>query len=131
VRQGIVTLRGTVASLQAKRIARSIPLRLLGVRDVHDQLRIGGLIAQSFDDAEIRRRVERALALNRLTVGNPIAAQVRQSAVKLTGEVNRRYSRRVAEELVEGVPGVSAITNELSVVAEGTRAPPIEPISKM
>jgi osmotically-inducible protein OsmY len=130
VRQGIVTLRGTVASLQAKRIARSIPLRLLGVRDVHDQLRIGGLIAQSYDDAEIRRRVERALALNRLTVGNPIAARVRQSAVRLTGEVDRQYSRRVAEELVEGVPGVSSITNELSVVPRRTRAPRIEPISK-
>lgn len=128
VKQGIVTLQGSVASLQAKKIAHSIPLDLLGVRDVRDRVRIGGLIAQLYDDGEIRRRVERALALNSLTAGNPIAAQVREGAVQLTGEVDWTYSRVMAQELAEAVPGVRAVKNELSV-ARGSRAALIEPIA--
>lgn len=129
VKQGIVTLRGTVASLQAKRIARSISLGLLGVRDVRDRVRIGGLIAQLYDDAEIRRRVERALALNSLTAGHPMEVQVRKGAVQLTGEVDWQYSRGVAEELAEAVPGVLAVRNELNVVPGRTRAALIEPVA--
>jgi osmotically-inducible protein OsmY len=129
VKQGIVTLQGFVASLQAKKIAHSIPLDLLGVRDVRDGVRVGGLIAKSYDDAEIRQRVERALALNSLTAGNPIAAPVRKGAVQLTGEVDRQYLRSVAEKLAEAVPGVRAVKNELTIASDGTRVVPIEPIA--
>ena len=118
VGKGVVTLLGTVASLRSKRIAHDLPLSVLGVRKVRDRIKIGGLIAESYDEAELRVRVERALSLNSLTADDAIRAQVRKGAVTLTGKVDRRSSREAAESLAESVPGVRSVKNQLIVAAD-------------
>ena len=78
------------------------------------------------DENEIRRRVIAAL---RCTPGNAhIGASVRREVVTLHGRVASLETGQAAEEIVAGLPGVSAVVNELELDAVSWIEPLVEHI---
>lgn len=113
VRNRVVTLTGTVQDLRSKRIAARTPYGIMDVASVRDRLRLPE--ARFYDDAEIRRRVERALDKNSATNDDAILVLVDDGAVTLQGISDDRYTRAIAEDLVATVRGVQSISNQLRV----------------
>lgn len=113
VRDRVVTLAGTVQDLRSKRIAARTPYGIIGVASVRDRLRLPE--ARVYDDAEIRRRVERALDKNSATNDDAILVLVDDGAVTLQGISDDRYTRAIAEDLAATVRSVHSISNQLRV----------------
>src|SRR5262245_45970423 len=66
VRDGVVTLRGTVGTFAQKHAAKSAARRVAGVVDVDNELDVRILDVHSREDAELRGQVLQALSWNAL-----------------------------------------------------------------
>jgi osmotically-inducible protein OsmY len=117
---GMVTLRGTVASLRHKRAGGSAAGRVRGVTGVANDLRVHIPDPDRRDDEDLRGDVLEALMLEG-SVPMTVDAQARDSLVTLTGTVEWHYQREAAESRTAGVPGVAGIDNAI-VLAQAPEA---------
>ena len=92
VRDGRVTLRGTVGSLGAKHAATNAARRVSGVRGVDNELQVKLMTEHRRDDAELRGTVLKALSWNVL-VPDDVDATVKDGVVTLSGIVDFRHQR--------------------------------------
>ena len=115
---GMVTLRGTVASLWHKRAGGNVAGRVRGVTRVANELRVQIPDRDGRDDEDVRGDVLEALMLEG-SVPMTVEAQARDGFVTLTGTVEWHYQRKAAESRTAGVPGVVGIENAIAL----TRAP--------
>jgi osmotically-inducible protein OsmY len=109
---GTVTLRGTVASLRAKRAAGSAAARVRGVTRVANELRVRLPDADRRADEDLRGDVLEALMLD-VSVPMTIDAQARDGLITLTGTAQWHYQREAAESRTTDVPGVAGIDNAI------------------
>jgi osmotically-inducible protein OsmY len=116
-RAGTVTLRGTVRSLQQRRLAVEIAQSVRGVHLVVDELRINPR-ADSRDD-ELRGVALQALMSSADVPDEQIDASVADGWLKLTGRVKRQSESNAAFEAVSGLRGVGGITNKIEVNTAG------------
>jgi hypothetical protein len=63
----------------------------------------------------IAEHVQQALRANATTARYPIAVAVQGATVSLHGTVDRQQTKDTAEQLARSVPGVVAVTNELTI----------------
>jgi osmotically-inducible protein OsmY len=117
---GLVTLRGTVASLRHKRAAGHAAGRVRGVTGVANDLRVQIPDRDRRDDEDLRGDVLEALMLEG-SVPMTVDAQARDGLVTLTGTVEWHYQREAAESRAAGVPGVAGIDNAI-VLAQAPEA---------
>lgn len=124
VRDGVVTLNGTVPSLVRKRLAGGVAWRIAGVRDV-----INGLSVDPPEDDGPDQLEEAARAL---LEGHPlfhdaqVKVGVRGDTVRLTGLVHSQTAREAAEEEIWRLLGVEEVVNDVEVgpgPATGSAAP--------
>ena len=112
---GHVVLRGTaespVKSTHAVRTASAVP----GVRTVDDQLspRRRGVAHRA--DARTQAAVLNALIADDVLPGETIHVRVSDGALTLSGRVDLPFQRDKAEQVANSVPGVSLISNHLTV----------------
>jgi osmotically-inducible protein OsmY len=119
---GMVTLRGTVASLRHKRAGGSAAARVRGVTRVANELRVQLPDRDRRDDEDLCGDVLEALMLE-ASVPMTVDAQARDGFVTLTGTVQWHYQREAAESRTASVPGVAGIGNAIAVAeAPGARA---------
>ena len=119
---GVVTLRGTVASLRHKRAGGDAAARVRGVTGVANDLRVQIPDRDRRDDEDLRGDVLEALMLEG-SVPMTVDAQARDCFVTLTGTVEWHYQREAAESRTAAVPGVAGIGNAIAVAeAAGARA---------
>jgi osmotically-inducible protein OsmY len=119
---GMVTLRGTVASLWHKRAGGSTAARVRGVSWVANELSVRLPDRDRRDDEDLRGDVLEALMLEG-SVPMTVSAQARDGFVTLTGTVEWHYQREAAESRTAGVPGVTGIDNAIALTgAPGERA---------
>jgi len=111
---GMVTLRGTVASLTHKRAGGNAAARVRGVTRVANELTVQIPDKDQRDDEDLRGDVLEALMLEG-SVPMTVDAQVRDGFVTLTGTVEWRYQREAAESRTAGVPGVVGIDNAIAL----------------
>jgi osmotically-inducible protein OsmY len=116
--RGLVTLRGTVASLQQKRAGGRAAARVRGVARVVNELRVQISDKDRRDDEDLRGDVLEALMLD-VSVPMTIDARARDGLVTLTGTAQWHYQREAAEFRAASVPGVSGVDNTISL----TQAP--------
>lgn len=109
VADGVVSLRGPVRTLGARRAAGRAAGNVTGVRRVANRLRVEPTRAA---DAT---RVEEALARNAWVGERRISASLRDGVVRLDGTVDDVFERVQAEEAVAAVEGVTAVENRLFV----------------
>lgn len=120
VKDGVVTLGGTVYGPTDKSDALSVVSRTPGVRDVVDKIKVAPLSPM---DDDLRIRLARAIygssELSRYAMDptNPIRITVENGNVVLSGVVESKMDRDIAGVKANGVPGVFKVTNNIQVAS--------------
>lgn len=110
----MVTLRGKVSSLRAKRSAEQTTRNTLGVMYVTNRIKVrpDGL---DLTDTEIDSLVESALQRNPYLEEYEILSVVVNGVVNLSGTVDSYFEKSQAEEVASTVTGVTHVDNNLVV----------------
>jgi osmotically-inducible protein OsmY len=115
VDNGVVTLTGTVSSWAKRLAAQEAAHRVVGVRDVANdvQVKIPGSAQRT--DTEIAQAVRNALEWNVFVPDTRIRSTVSQGWVTLEGDVEYWSERAEAEKAVINLGGVRGVTNRIEV----------------
>lgn len=113
VKKGTVTLRGQVSGMAARRSAETDARNTVGAIEVVNRLKIQRAGEQA--DADIKQRVESALARDPFVDTHEISVIVSGGTVKLYGLVDDYFEKSRADQAVERVKGVVATANNLDV----------------
>ena len=116
---GVVTLYGSVRSLQAERAAVARAAATEGVIDVRNRIRVRG--ESTPKDEDIARNVIAALAASPITEAYKISVGARRGEVTLTGHVDNWFERGAADDVAAGVRGVREVNNRLTVTDSAQR----------
>jgi len=115
VKDGVVTLMGSIESYAAKRAAERAAARVRGVRAVSSQLDVKQSGPGVRSDAEIAWAAANVLAWNTLVSPGSVRVQVSRGWVLLDGTVDWRFQSTAAENAVAELAGVVGVTNLISV----------------
>jgi hyperosmotically inducible protein len=121
---GIVTLRGSLPTADLRSAVERVAAAVPDVRQVVNQLRVGGSpaaqpdasrsVGEVLDDEGIEVQIRLAFSLNRELKGLPIEVRVFRRDVRLAGDVPNERLERLALETAGRVPGVSGVTDALA-----------------
>ena len=111
VKDGVVTLAGSVPSLWMKTEAEKAAKRVYGVRGVANDIQIN--LTSKRTDSEIARDAVEELDSHFLIPSDKIKVTVRQGWVTLEGEVRWQFQRKRAEAAVRKLVGVAGVTNTI------------------
>lgn len=114
VRDGVVTLTGTVSSWAKKVAAEEAAHRVSGVLDVASDM-IVKVPGAPRDDSEIAAAVREALKWDVFVPDDKIQSTVTGGFVTLKGEVDLHAQRDDAARAVRNLSGVRGILNQISV----------------
>jgi osmotically-inducible protein OsmY len=118
VKEGIVTLTGSVNVYAKKIAAREAAHRVHGVLDVVDELqvKVPGIGART--DTDIARAVRDALEWDAFVPDEKIRSTVSLGIVTLEGAVETWSQRADAERVVRGLAGVRGVIDQITVAAK-------------
>lgn len=122
VDNGVVTLTGTVDSWAKKLAAKDAAHRVVGVRDVADDVRVKPPGSLERTDTEIAQDVRFALEWDAFVPDKDIRSTVADGRVTLEGEVHTLRQKEDAARAIRGVKGVTGVHNWLTV--ESVKADP-------
>jgi hyperosmotically inducible periplasmic protein len=115
-KNGIVTLRGKVASADEKKAAEEIAKGVDGATSVKNNLQVvppSQRKAVDRQDAEIVKAVKDRLKSDQALKGSDIDVRADKGRVTLTGSAKDVNARARASELARGVDGVKSVKNEV------------------
>ena len=121
VRDGVVTLGGTVRDYPSRDSALAIAETTPGVKDVMDNIEVAP--TSTFDD-DLRMKLYRAIygqaSLRRYEIDpqKPIRIVVENGKVTLYGVVDNAMDKQIAGVQASGVPGVFSVDNKLVVASQ-------------
>lgn len=115
VKNGAVSLLGTVNTYAEKLAAEEAAKRVRGVRAIAEEIKVKLPSSDRATDEDIAERIAQILQWNTAIPGDNIKAEVRGGFVALSGEVDWHYQRETARNLIAGVRGVSAVSNLIKV----------------
>lgn len=121
---GIVTLTGTVDSWAKKLAAKEAAHRVVGVRDVADDVRIKLPGSLQRTDTEIAKDVRFALEWEAFVPDQNIRSTVSDGLVTLEGQVNTLLQKQDAAWAIRGVRGVKGVNSWLTVAP--VKADPVQ-----
>ena len=115
VKEGVVTLTGTVDSYAQRTCAERAVERVGGVRVVAEELkvRLPGVFQRT--DTDIAHAVANALRWDVEVPDDKVKARVENGWVWLDGEVEWQYQRQAAERAVRYLTGVKGVTNAVLI----------------
>jgi osmotically-inducible protein OsmY len=123
VDRGIVTLTGTVESWPKRLAAQEAAHRVVGVRDVANDVEVRLPGGSQPSDTEIARNVRRALEWDVLVPHERIQSTVSKGIVTLQGMVESWTQREDATRAVQNLIGVRGVADHMTV-APTTRVEP-------
>ncbi len=112
VKDGIVTLTGTVPHYMEKRNAEQAAQRVGGVKAVADDLEVKGIFDKS--DEEIAQAAVSAFKWN-YSVPGDLKISVDKGWVNLSGEVDWDYQRNSARDTVSDLMCVRGVSNNITI----------------
>jgi len=115
---GIVTLAGSVANVLAKDRAEKLAGAIKGVKSIVNNIEIKSV---NRTDEQIQRDVENALLRNPVTETYEVGVEVEDNKVLLTGEVESRAEKTLAEKVAKGIKGIQEFENNIDVEYEEDR----------
>jgi len=115
VKDGVVTLQGTVDSFAEKWAAEKAVKRLPGVKALAVELKVKLPGSSERTDADIAQAAEHAFKWNISVPGNRIRVIVENGRITLEGEVDWQFQKSAAEEAVLHLTGVKGVTNLITV----------------
>jgi hyperosmotically inducible periplasmic protein len=113
---GMVTLRGKVATAEQKRAAEEVTRTVDGVTSVRNDLQVvpaSDRKAVNAEDKDVKKAVESRIKQDVRLKGSSIDVRVDAGVVTLTGDVQDLGTRARASEIARAVPGVRSVKNEL------------------
>ena len=118
VAEGVVTLRGSVASYGDKLAAERVALHVYGVKAVANDLSVRLRPGLERTDTDIAQAAVAALNWNTRVPYCAITLTVTNGWVTLKGTVPWQYQKDAAARSVRDLAGVKALTNEIVVKAQ-------------
>lgn len=115
VDEGVVTLSGHVATLLEKVNAEKAARRVKGVRGIAEEIEVRPPGTHQTADDEIAKRILHMLKWNSSIPDGAISVKVEKGKVSLMGRVEWNYQRLAALKVVQGLSGVTGITNQIEV----------------
>lgn len=115
VKDGIVTLTGTVKSYAQKVAAEDAVMRVSGVKAVAEELKVGPSFGWQKTDTDIAEAVLNALRWDTSIDESLIKVTVSNGIVTLSGQVDWDFQRRAARTAIERLAGVKWIDNKLTL----------------
>ena len=122
VKNGIVTLAGTVGSYSQKLEAEKAAKKVTGVRAIAEDIQIGVSPTNPKPDSEIAESVLNTLKWHTVIPQQNIQVKVEDGTVTLEGEVEWGYQRNSVSNAVASLSGVTAVNNSLVVKPKATVA---------
>jgi osmotically-inducible protein OsmY len=116
VKDGVVTLTGTVSSYAEKVAAKEAAHSVLGVLDVANEIEVWVSGDARHTDNDIALAVRHALNWDVLVPADKIHSTVTHGQVTLEGNVENLRHRLEAERAVSHLQGVRGVTNKIVVV---------------
>ncbi|HEX4515665.1 MAG TPA: BON domain-containing protein, partial [Polyangiaceae bacterium] len=113
VANGVVTLTGTVDTLNAKMAAEALARSTVGVTDVKNQLVARS--QQPASDRALERSVKDALIFDPSVDAHDIFVSVKGGIVTLTGSVGTSFDKAEAFDVVSRTAGATAVDDKLGV----------------
>lgn len=120
VKDGAVTLTGTIKSFPAKIAAEQAAKRVKGVRAIAEEIVVRLIRDKSDTDDDIARRIAHVLDWSIAIPDHNIIAEVSQGRVKLTGDVDWQYQRTKVMRQVAEIRGVVGVTNNIRIRPRAT-----------
>jgi len=115
VKDGVVTLDGTVDSYAEKWAAEKAVKRLPGVKALAVELEVKLPGSCERNDADIARTAKNVLDWDVLIPHDRIKVTVENSRITLEGEVDWQFQRSAAERAVLRLTGVKGVTNQITI----------------
>ena len=115
VKDGVVTLEGTVDSFAEKWAAEKAVKRLPGVKALAVELKVELPGSNERTDSDIARAAENALKWDVSVPAERIKVTVEKGFLTLEGEVDWEYQRTAAKQEVQYLMGVKGVTNLITV----------------
>jgi len=115
VKDGVVTLEGTVDSFAEKWAAEKAVKRLPGVKALAVELQVELPGSSERTDSDIARAAEEALKWDVLVPYDRIKVTVENGRITLEGEVDWQFQKSTAEGAVLQLTGVKGVTNQITI----------------
>jgi len=115
VQDGVVTLSGYVSSYAEKYAGERAAKRVYGVKAIANELEVKLPGSSKRTDEDIASAAVNALKSNLSVPADKIKVTVSKGWVKLEGEVEWQYQRIAAENSVRYLPGVTGVSNLITV----------------
>jgi osmotically-inducible protein OsmY len=115
VKDGIVTLTGTVDSYAKKREAEKAAKSVAGVKAVAEEIEVQYGSSSQKSDTEIATAAVNALKWNISVPSNKIDVKVEDGWVYLSGEVMWDFEKNAAKKAVENLPSVKYVVNNITL----------------
>jgi osmotically-inducible protein OsmY len=114
VRDGVVTLVGTVDSYTKKWTAEEVALRTAGVKAVVNELEVKLPSSAVRTDEDIARAAKQALEFS-YEVPDTVKVVVDKGWITVMGEVEWNYQKEAAERKVRDLIGVKGVINRIEI----------------
>jgi osmotically-inducible protein OsmY len=115
VKDGVVTLEGTVDSYAEKSSAEKAVKRLPSVKGLAMDLEVKLPGSSERTDSDIARAAETALKWDVAVPHEEITAIAEKGFLTLEGEVNWQFQKSAAERAVEHLTGVKGVWNKITI----------------
>lgn len=115
VASGIVTLTGTVTSWAKRVAAQEAAHRVMGVRDVANDITVKAPGGLARTDTDIAQAVRRALEWDVFVPDDKITSTVTDGFVTLEGTADTWSQRTDAERAIRNLAGVKFVVNKITV----------------
>jgi len=113
VDEGVVTLRGNVASYAEKVTAERVALRVYGAKAVANDLIVHLVSGSERTDTEVAQAAVAALKWNTIVPKDRITVVVANGWLTLNGTLDWQYQKDAAARAVRDLTGVKGITNNI------------------
>jgi len=118
VRDGVVTLEGTVDSFAEKWAAEKAVKRLPGVKALAVEIEVELPGSSERTDTDIAAAAEHALKWNILVPHDRVRVTAENGRLTLEGEVDRQFQKSAAERAVLHLTGVKGVSNQITIKPE-------------
>ena len=115
VKDGVVTLTGTVSNYAKKFAAENATWRIKGVKAVAEELIVQLGEGDKLTDTEIAASVVSTLRWNTVIPDEQIKIKVTGGRVDLSGQVDWNFQKEAVVNAIRGLKGVSGVNNEITI----------------
>lgn len=115
VKNGVVTLSGTVDSYSKKIGAELAAKKIAGVRAVAEELRVGPSPIYDRSDTEIAEAVLTALKWHTSVPEDQLKIKVENGTVTLEGQLDWNFQRESAVDAIKNLAGVRQVSNFITI----------------